>query len=185
MDNPRRLILLYGPPAVGKLTVGKELAQLLPAALLHNHLTYNLAVDLLSPGGSFEVHRRFASRLRLHAMELLFEYDARDIATTFCYGGRSDNWYIDKLKSLCRKHGAMPYFAHLAAENEVLLSRVENRDRLAFGKVNSRTRLEEILQGNGYTTSIQSARHIRVDTSTLPPRDAAITLMNWMNGKQQ
>jgi hypothetical protein len=118
-------------------------------------------------------------------MDLLFEYDARDIATTFCYGGLSDNWYIDKLKSLCRKHRAMPYFAHLAAENEVLLSRVENRDRLAFGKVNSRTRLEEILRGNGYITSIQSARHIHLDTSAIPPRDAAITLMNWMNGQQQ
>lgn len=183
MGSQRRLILLYGPPAVGKLTVGKELAQLLPAALLHNHLTYDVAVGLLPPGRSFEVHRRFACRLRLHAMGLLFEYDTRDITTTFCYGGRNDDWYVDKLSSLCRQHGTIPYFAHLTAETENLLSRVENRDRLAFGKVNSRTRLAEILRGNGYTTSIQSARHVRLDTSTLPPRDAAITLMNWMNGQ--
>lgn len=183
MGNPRRLIFLYGPPAVGKLTVGKELAQLLPAVLLHNHLTYDLAVGLLPPGGSFEAHRRFACRLRLHAMELLFEYNTRDIATTFCYGGCNDDWYVDKLSSLCRKHGTIPYFAHLTAETENLLSRVENHDRLAFGKVNSRTQLAEILRGNGYTTSIKSARHVCLDTSTIPPRDAAITLMNWMNGQ--
>jgi hypothetical protein len=46
-----RLVYLYGPPAVGKLTVARELAALTGFKLLHNHLTVNL-VHALFPFGS-------------------------------------------------------------------------------------------------------------------------------------
>jgi hypothetical protein len=38
-----RVVYLYGPPGVGKLTVGTELAALTGFRLFHNHLTVNLA----------------------------------------------------------------------------------------------------------------------------------------------
>jgi len=37
-----RLVYLYGPPGVGKLTVARELVALTGLKLLHNHLTVNL-----------------------------------------------------------------------------------------------------------------------------------------------
>ena len=40
-----KLILLYGPPAVGKLTIAKEIARLTGLKLFHAHLT----VDLVTP----------------------------------------------------------------------------------------------------------------------------------------
>ena len=36
------LVFLYGPPGVGKLTVGTELARLTGFRLFHNHLSVNL-----------------------------------------------------------------------------------------------------------------------------------------------
>ena len=41
-----RLVVLYGPPGVGKLTVGGELATLTGFRLFHNHLTVNLATAI-------------------------------------------------------------------------------------------------------------------------------------------
>jgi hypothetical protein len=38
-----RVFYLYGPPGVGKLTVGTSLAALTGFRLFHNHLTVNLA----------------------------------------------------------------------------------------------------------------------------------------------
>ena len=38
-----KLVILYGPPGVGKLTVGRELAALTGFKLFHNHLTVDLA----------------------------------------------------------------------------------------------------------------------------------------------
>ena len=46
-----KLIFLHGAPAVGKLTVARELATLTDARLFHNHLTVDL-VSSLFPFGS-------------------------------------------------------------------------------------------------------------------------------------
>lgn len=35
-------VLLYGPPAIGKLTIAKELQKLKGYKLLHNHLVVDL-----------------------------------------------------------------------------------------------------------------------------------------------
>ena len=40
-----KLILIFGPQAVGKMTVGQELATLTGLKLFHNHMT----IDLVSP----------------------------------------------------------------------------------------------------------------------------------------
>ena len=37
-----KLVILYGPPGVGKLTVGRELAARTGFKLFHNHLTVDL-----------------------------------------------------------------------------------------------------------------------------------------------
>jgi hypothetical protein len=44
-----RLVVLYGPPGVGKLTVGGELAALTGFRLFHNHLTVNLVTSIFPP----------------------------------------------------------------------------------------------------------------------------------------
>src|SRR5260370_201522 len=41
-----KLVFLYGPPAVGKLTVARELATLTGFCLFHNHLTVDLVTAL-------------------------------------------------------------------------------------------------------------------------------------------
>lgn len=41
------LLLLFGPLAVGKMTVGQELAKLTGYKLLHNHMTIDLVAQIL------------------------------------------------------------------------------------------------------------------------------------------
>ncbi len=45
-----RLVVLHGPPGVGKLTVGRELAALTGYALFHNHLAVDLVHALFEFG---------------------------------------------------------------------------------------------------------------------------------------
>lgn len=177
--------MLYGPPAVGKLTVGKELAKRLSASLFHNHLTYDLAVGLLAADSSFEARRRFACRLRLGAMALLFESDERDVITTFCYSGPKDDWYIDALAVLCENHRTTPYFVQLQARDDQLVDRVENADRRAFGKVNTRAHLAAILRECDYAVPIRADNHLSIDTSSLSPADAAVAIVEWRDSSQR
>ena len=45
------LVFLYGPPAVGKLTVARAIADRLPYKILHNHVTIDAVTEVL-PFGS-------------------------------------------------------------------------------------------------------------------------------------
>ncbi len=39
------LVIIFGPPAVGEMTVGHEIAKLTGFRLFHNHLTVDLALN--------------------------------------------------------------------------------------------------------------------------------------------
>ena len=41
----KKFVLIFGPQAVGKMTVGQELAKMTDLKLFHNHMT----IDLLEP----------------------------------------------------------------------------------------------------------------------------------------
>ena len=51
----KKFVLIFGPQAVGKMTVGQELAKMTDLKLFHNHMT----IDLLEPlyGFSSEMWR--------------------------------------------------------------------------------------------------------------------------------
>jgi hypothetical protein len=55
-----RLVVLYGPPGVGKLTVGTALSELTGFKLFLNHLTVNLVTSVFPPG---------SMRVRLHCLQ--------------------------------------------------------------------------------------------------------------------
>ena len=43
-----KLIIIFGPHAVGKMTVGQELAKITDLKLFHNHMTIDIVSDLFS-----------------------------------------------------------------------------------------------------------------------------------------
>jgi len=62
-----RLLFLYGPPAVGKLTIAKELAWRSGYVLFHNQLTVDFAQQVF-PWGS-EEYVELVDTLRLNVFE--------------------------------------------------------------------------------------------------------------------
>lgn len=83
--GPANLIVLFGPPAVGKTAVGRELARRTGYALYHSHLT----MDVLTEFFTYED----PSFLRLHRLftrELLEEAAQRGMSTIWTTGWRFD-----------------------------------------------------------------------------------------------
>lgn len=81
-------VLLYGPPAVGKLTVAKELAKLTGFKVFHNHLSIDL-VETVFPRGT-PSFGRVGKAIR----ELVFEEAAREnvsLIFTYVYAYPYDN----------------------------------------------------------------------------------------------
>jgi hypothetical protein len=97
------LVILFGPPAVGKMTVGLELARLTGYKLLHNHMTIEPVLDVF-PFGS-PPFNRLVGGLRRRILEeacvaqlagLIFTYawavdDADDVAAVGEYLGISSS----------------------------------------------------------------------------------------------
>lgn len=94
-----KLIIIYGPPAVGKLTVDRELAKVTGYKLFHNHLTVDLAYSLF-PSGT-KAYSDFVEKIRLEAFEAAAKNKIKGIIFTSVYrletlNGKGDDLFIKK-----------------------------------------------------------------------------------------
>lgn len=129
-------VLLYGPPGVGKLTVGRELAELTGFRLFHNHLTVD-AVEALFPRGT-----ESWSRMLREIRTLMVAEAARagvDLVMTFARslgsGEKGAPAYVEAIES----NGGRAHLVQLVCAEEVLMGRVGSPDREALGSSPTRS----------------------------------------------
>ncbi len=68
-----KLVIIFGPQAVGKMTVGQELEKITPLKLFHNHMTIELVSPFFSYGTS--EGRRLVSLFRREIFEVVSKSD--------------------------------------------------------------------------------------------------------------
>ena len=138
-----KLILLYGPPAVGKLTIAKEIARLTGFTLFHAHLTSDL-VEAIFPRGtpSFRTlvwdlrYAMFAAAAQAHLDGLIF---------TMVYG-RNREPFIARCVEVVEPFGGEVCFVHVYCQAETLRQRVVREDRKQYGKITSVELLNDTLR---------------------------------------
>ena len=105
-----KLLMLFGDAAVGKMTVGQELAKLTDLRLFHNHMTIEPVLELF---GTF--HSGAIARMR----EVVFEeFAASDnYGMIFTYMWALDvphEWdYVAHVADIFARQGADSYYAEL------------------------------------------------------------------------
>lgn len=125
-----KLVWLMGPHAVGKMTVGQELAKTTDLNLFHNHMSIELAVAVLG-------QRPNTRELVRHIREAVFDeaLECPDhpglIFTYMCaFDDPGDVNYIRELSSRFQAQGAQVYYIELRAEKQVCLERNKSENRL-------------------------------------------------------
>src|SRR5262245_27330241 len=141
-----RLVFLYGPPAAGKLTIGRELAALTGYRLFHNHLTFDLAREIL-PIGS-EPFQRLVDDLRLRVFTFAALNGVPGLIFTFVYGSGIDDPFVRRTMSEMEATGAEVCFVQAICPIEGLLSRVEDESRRAYHKLASPAALAALLESH-------------------------------------
>src|SRR6185295_16731105 len=129
-----KLIFIHGAPAVGKLTVARELAALTSFRLFHNHLTVDLVTSLFPFGSEAFIHLReqiwlaaFAEAAR-NNVSLIFTFNPeRTVRERFVQDT------IDTVKAA----GGTVVFVELTCAETELESRMEDPSRKEFGKLAS------------------------------------------------
>lgn len=166
-----KLIFIYGPPSVGKLTVAKELAKLTNFALVDNHSVVTPIAKVF--GWGHPEQRRLGEKFRFE----LFEAAAKEgisLITTFGGGGAYYDAFIQKTKSLVEKHGGSVVFVRLTAPKDVLFERVSDQSRIDKFTIADKDKLADVFERDpDVFAKVFAEDLIEIDTSEHSPADSA------------
>lgn len=129
-----KLVFLHGPPAVGKLTVARELQRLTGFPLFHNHLTVDLVSSLFPFGSDSFI------RLREQVWLAAFAEAARNrVSLIFTFNPERTvrERFIQDTLDVVGAAGGEVVFIELTCAEEELERRIADASRQEFGKLAS------------------------------------------------
>ncbi|MGB1253141.1 MAG: AAA family ATPase [Candidatus Promineifilaceae bacterium] len=119
----KKLVVIFGPPAVGKMTVGIELQKLTGIRLFHNHMTIEILLNFFEFGS--EPFSRLRKLFRDEIFKAVAKSDLPGMVFTVMWELDEPHTYpiIDSWCEIFRQEGAEVYFVELYAELEERLRR--------------------------------------------------------------
>jgi len=166
-----KLIVLYGPPAVGKQTVAEELAKQTGIKLFYGHLTWN-AVNPIFPWGT-DSFRKVLPDIR----QIMMTEAARanlDLIFSFVYSPARRHIAEEHYFKSVESNGGTLCLVRLFAPTETREERVSEQSRVDMGKIVSIEHLRsyhEKLQD--LNQRIEGRPSLEVDTSKYSPSETA------------
>lgn len=121
--------MIFGPQAVGKMTVGQELTQITELKLFHNHMS----IELFHPYFGFERETwRLANLLRKELFESFAKSNNYGLIFTYVWGFdlHADWEFVNQTSEIFESQGAEIYFVELEADLEERLIRNKTTFRL-------------------------------------------------------
>jgi hypothetical protein len=124
------LLFVIGPGAVGKMTVGAEIARRTGFKLFHNHQTIDLLLQYF-PFGSAPFGR-LVGEFRRRIMEEAAGSDLPGLIFTYvwAFGHPTDEREVEGYASIFRERGGAVYYVELQAPQSVRLERDQTPFRL-------------------------------------------------------
>lgn len=173
-----KLLILIGNSAVGKMSVGQELAKITPFRLFHNHMMIEPVLEIF---GSFRGD--VIQKLRKVIFEEFAKSDNYGMIFTFmwAFDMPSDWEYLESVKSIFGLPEEDVYYVELIAPQEVRLQRNATENRLKhkaskrdIDASNARlVRDDENHRMESLPGEITSPNYIRIDNSHLSPAETA------------
>ena len=173
-----RLVFLYGPPASGKLTIGRLVADRTGLPLFHNHLVVD-AVAAVFPFGSGEFVRL---RERFWIETILSAAAAgRSLIFTFAPEPTVAAGFAERLSAGVVQAGGDVLRVALQLGEEEQERRLTDPQRSAFGKLRSVDLLRALRADMALCMAAMPEPALRIDTETTTPHEAAIAIVRAMD----
>lgn len=195
MTAPGELLIVIGPPAVGKMTVGRAICAASDFRLFHNHHTIEPLADVFGFGSpSFD---RLKDELRHRIIEVAAEHDVR-LVFTFVWpvDEEGDARVVREYLAPYVDRGLRVSFVELYADLDTRLVRNVQPDRVAAKPskadlVWSDAHVRELEAGyrmntdpNDLTTPaavvLRDFPHLRLDNTHLTPDEVAAQVLAWL-----
>jgi hypothetical protein len=176
-----KFILITGPQAVGKMTVGKAIMDKTGLRLFHNHMSIEPILQI------FDYHTKEAQYLIRLIREEIFKTmassDGKGMIFTYMWDFNlaSEYVYVDKVFKLFESHGATTYIVELESDLETRLERNKTPLRLAEKptKRNVEWSERELLSSiekyrlNSSPGEIKHPNYLRINNTDLSPEEVA------------
>lgn len=167
-------ILIYGPPAAGKLTVAQALSENHGLRLLDNHATLDPVLRLF-PFGHPELDRTVET-IRV----TLYSAAARaglSVVSTLVFAHPIDRRLVANLQEAALEAGGRMSFVQLRTRREVLEQRVLEASRQGSEKIKDLRRLHALLDGHDLVTPIHDD-DLSIDNTHVSAEEAADLIAN-------
>lgn len=176
-----KFIILFGPQAVGKMTVGQALADRTGLKLFHNHMT----IDLVGPFFNYGTAegKRLVQLFRQELFESVAKSDLPGMIFTFVWAfDMQEDWdYVKKVTDLFESHGADIYYVELEAEMKERLARNTTENRLTHKPSKrdiawSEAELKQtatMYRLNSRPGELDVEHYFRIDNTNLSPEETA------------
>ena len=123
-----RLLILIGPPAVGKATVGRKIAERTDFRLFHNHMIMDGVIELF--GVATPAEDRLSKLIRAEVIREAAE-SGLDLIFTYAwdFSHEKDKNNIERYKEIYESHGGEVSFIELTAPLDERMKRAETFER--------------------------------------------------------
>ncbi len=184
-----KLIILIGPPAVGKMTIGQELEKLSGYKLFHNHVTIEMVVPFFSYGTP--EGRKLVHRLREEFFEAFSESSEAGYIFTYvwAFGEAGEREYVESISSKFEQRGHEVYWIELEADLDERLNRNRTANRLKHKPTKRDIALSEkmLLENeqkyrlNSHIGEIEKPNYLRINNTDLSELDVAQKIWKYVN----
>ncbi|WP_219837892.1 AAA family ATPase [Paenibacillus sp. R14(2021)] len=175
-----KFVLLFGPQAVGKMTVGRELEKITGLKLFHNHMT----IELLHPLFGFSSEAwRLTELFRTEIFKTVAASEMEGLIFTYVWAfNQQEDWdFVRKASEIFESQGGEVYLVELEADLEKRLER--NRTPYRLEQKPTKRNVEhsewELLRSldtyrlNSDPGEVPGERYFRLNNSGLEPEQAA------------
>ena len=182
-----KFILITGPQAVGKMTVGHELEKITNLKLFHNHMSIELVLNFFDYGTpSF---KRLSNLFREEIFKEVASSDLEGLIFTYVwyFDDNKDWFYMENLTKIFRDKGAEIYYVELEADIEERIKRNKTEYRLKHkpskrGEAGSDDKLRKSIlehRPNSLEGEIKEKNYIRINNTNIDP----VTVANIIKDK--
>ena len=174
-----KLVVIYGPPVLGKLTIAKELSKIINYKVFHNHLTVDMVESVIdSSRKSFWNH---VNKFRYDMINILHK-EKINIIFTCVYDPRNPGNF-KKISQIIKRNRGKIYFVQLCPKKEILLKRVKGESRKKMGKLKSAKKLLHGLKNFEHYASFPNEDNLKIDNSYMPAKKVAQEIKKYFNLK--
>jgi len=181
-------VFIFGPQAVGKMTIGKELERLTEFKLFHNHMT----IELLEPLFGFNVETwELSSLFRNEIFKAAAKSNMKGLIFTYVWAfDQQEDWdFVNEIKEVFESHGVTIYFVELEASIGERLKRNKSPNRLKHKPTKrnikwSEYELKETMKNhrlNSKRDEIMEKNYLKINNTNLDEKEVAELIIKEFN----